>query len=543
MILPLMIFLPIPFVFLIALYGDTSRVLRNTLILLPSIINFVVVVSIIQDVLNGSTFAVTLIDRTPFHIAFRADGMAIYMAVLVTFLWILTNIYAFGYMAHEHAQSRFFSALTLASTATIGIIFSANLITLFLFYELLTVAVYVLVIHEETPKAWRGGMVYGAYLITGGIFLLLAISMIYNFNGKDLTFVALGMQGLKKTESWYLYLLFFLFFCSFGIKSALMPLHNWLPIAMVAPTPVSAVLHAVAVVNMGLYGMIRVIYDVFGIELFQQLNLHIILGAIACITILVSAIIALRQKEIKAMLAYSTVNQLSYVMLGVICFNNLGRLGGILHIAFHSFMKITLFYCAGTIITVTGKKLIRDMTGLAELMPITMLCFSVAAIGIIGLPPVAGWLSKWYIIQGYMGIDKPIMGVVLLLSGIIELGFFSQPISFAYFPKKTEKKEIIPEIEELFGTEEETKDNTVIEELGKHKSVNLHGQHMNVEDSTAEQEEHHGQHEPVTYKYEAPVTMMVPFIITTIGSVIFGLWGFIPHWLAKPALQSLLGIK
>jgi multicomponent Na+:H+ antiporter subunit D len=259
---------------------------------------------------------------------------------------------------------------------------------------------------------------------------------------------------------------------------------------MIAPTPVSAVLHAVAVVNIGLFGFYRVIYTIFGIELYQRLGFGTYLAVAAAITIIVSALLALRQNEIKRMLAFSTVNQLSYVLLGIVCFQFIGMLGAMLHIVYHSFMKITLFYAAGTIISQSGNKYIGKMGGLAKQMPITMLAFTVAAIGIVGLPPVAGWVSKWYIMQGFLqqpSLSHIIFAAVFILSSIIELGYFTPPIYLAYF-----------------GDGEK-------------------------------------EGPPVKLGSEAPLTMLVPMVIVACVSLLFGIWGLVPHWLAKPALAGLMG--
>ena len=261
---------------------------------------------------------------------------------------------------------------------------------------------------------------------------------------------------------------------------------------MVAPTPISAVLHAVAVVNVGLFGFCRVIFNVFGPQLYQKMGFNSVIAVLAAVTVIGGAVLGLRQKELKRMLAMSTVNQLSYVLLGVVSFQYIGMLGGMLHVYFHAFMKITLFYCAGAIITQSGNKYIAKMGGLAKHMPITMTCFAIAALGIIGLPPVCGWVSKFYLIQGYLTLKKPLIAGVFILSGIIELGYFLPPVFLAFFRKEEEG---------VFQFRQDTS------RLGS----------------------------------EAPASMWVPIVIVTTASLIFGLSGFVPHWLAKPALAGLLG--
>jgi formate hydrogenlyase subunit 3/multisubunit Na+/H+ antiporter MnhD subunit len=476
---------------LVAKSGTKHIRMRNTWCLVPCVVNFIIVLSVTKGLLRGEKYLVTLVQTLPFSIEFAADGFSVYMGLLINFLWFLTMIYSFGYMAHEHehGQTRYYTALMLALGSTMGVIFSSNLVTLFVFFEGLTFSVYPLVIHEESDEAYQAGNKYGVYLISGGTMILLATVAVYTLTGGT-WFVPGGIPAMARQSKGALFLLFLLFTVGFGFKAALFGLHSWLPDAMIAPTPVSAVLHAVAVVNVGLYGFYRVIYNIFGITLYQQMGFGTYLAIAASITILVSALIALRQNEIKRMLAFSTVNQLSYVLLGITCFQYIGMLGAMLHIVYHSFMKISLFYAAGTIITQSGNKYIGKMGGLAKKMPITMLVFTIAAIGIIGLPPVAGWVSKWYIMQGFLQQLSPshiIFASVFILSSIIELGYFTPPIYLAYF---------------------------------------------------GDGEAHVA---PAKLGSEAPLTMLVPMVIVAGTSLLFGIWGFVPHWLAKPALVGLLG--
>ncbi|MFQ5900121.1 MAG: complex I subunit 5 family protein, partial [Thermodesulfobacteriota bacterium] len=270
--------IPILFSILIYIFGDRYKLLRNTLVMIPSIFNFISVVCIANIVLKGGSYSITLTDTPPFVISFNADPFSVYMGLLITFLWMLTNVYSFGYMEHEHAQTRYFAVLTLCSSATLGIIFSANLITFFIFFEFLTVAVYPLVIHEESDEAWDAGVKYGVYLLTGGVSVLLGIIAVYGLTGGHMTFTPGGIPELANQSSSMLLVLFLLFMFGFGFKAAIIPMHSWLPDAMIAPTPVSAVLHAVAVVNVGLYGFYRIIYSIFGLSLFNALNLNTLLA-------------------------------------------------------------------------------------------------------------------------------------------------------------------------------------------------------------------------------------------------------------------------
>lgn len=488
---------------LVILIGEKNRSLRNSVIILACLFDFILVLKIAQSVLADIYPSFTLVETPLFAFRFQVDKLSLFMGLLISFLWIFTELYSFGYMpaspsggSGEHQQrgnhlTRYFAYLTFCLTATLGIVFSANLLTLFIFYELLTYAVYPLVIHEESEEAFRAGIAYFVYLLTGGLMLLFAIFLTYKLTGGKINFVAGGIPELSGQSKTVLYSLFILFMLGFGFKSTLMPLHSWLPRAMVAPTPISALLHAVAVVNVGLYGIIRTIYCIFGAELFRQLNLNYILGVWAGITILISAITALRQTKIKKLLAYSTINQLSFVILGAASANPLGLFAALLHLVYHSFMKITLFYTAGAIIKQTGKTLIKEMAGLAKFMPLTCLAFAIGAWGIVGLPPVAGWVSKFYLVKTYFILGQLPgnaysfgFAFVYLLSSFIELGFFLPPIVYAYFK----------------------------------------------ETSTTGQEKE---------KYSDPdLNMLIPILTVAFISLIFGIFGGLPHILAKAIVEE-----
>jgi formate hydrogenlyase subunit 3/multisubunit Na+/H+ antiporter MnhD subunit len=486
---------PIIAAIIICVIGEKNRNLRNIVVLIPSIVATLITIYFIQLVIvEKQTHIVTLVDAAPFFIRFRADPWAIFMAFSMAFLWILTNFYSFGYMAHEHAQTRYFAALTLNVTAAMGICYAENFVTFFLFFELLTIAVYPLVIHEETHDAYNAGIVYGSYLFTGGAAVLAGFCLIYALTGTT-SFMVGGIPALAGQSKLILTILFILFTFGFGFKSALFPFqYYWLPEAMIAPTPISAVLHAVAVVNVGLFGIIRVIFNIFGHELYRQMGFSTVLAIIASMTIIVAAVLGLRQKELKKMIAFSTMNQLSYVLLGVACLDITGKLGGILHVYYHAFMKICLFYCAGIIITQSGNKYISKMSGLAKHMPITMICFFIGAYGVTGLPPVAGWISKFYMIRGYLNVTQWWYAAVLILSSMIELGYFTRPLFLSYLR------------DEVPGEYRFKQDTSI---LGK----------------------------------EGPWSMLVPIIIVAFFAVVFGLSGSLPHFLGKPALEFLMGTK
>jgi multicomponent Na+:H+ antiporter subunit D len=439
--------------------------------------------------LAGQLTPYVLADLDFFQLTFHVDALGLLMSSLITFLWIFTSSFSIGYMAGEHSQTRYFASLTVCLGATLGIVFAANLMTFFIFYEMLTIAVYPLVIHEETEEALRAGVVYLVYLLSGGTLVFFAIILTYFLTGGNLTFTLGGIPQLAGQKASILYLLFFLFVAGLGVKGAMVPLHIWLPRAMVAPTPVSALLHAVAVVNVGLYGFIRMIYHVFGPALFERLHMDNLLAIPASITIIMAAIAALRVDKIKKLLAYSTINQLSYVILGASSLHAMALLGALIHVVYHSIMKITLFYSAGTIMKKTGKTRIKEMSGLARIMPITCAAFTIGALGISGLPPIAGWVSKWYLIEGFLDIGQPFRASIFIISTIIEIGFLAPPILYAYFG-------------------------------GKHT--------------------HQEQIQTDFLKLEAPLDMLIPLAVVAVLSITFGLFGFLPFKFGYASIAALI---
>ena len=395
---------------------------------------FLIILSMFPFVLAGGVYLFEGPGIAPgISLDFRADAFSLFFSSLSSFLWILTTIYSIGYMRtlKEHRQTRYFFCFAICVAATVGIAHANNLFTLFIFYELLTLATYPLVIHEETPKAMKAGRKYLAYTLTGDVVILLGMAWTYYLAG-TLTFADHGfLSGHGSPE--VLRVLFTIFIIGFGVKAAIMPLHAWLPSAMVAPTPVSALLHAVAVVKAGVFGIIRIIYCVFGTELALDLGVGLPLAVVASFTIIVASIFALAQDNLKLRLAYSTVSQLAYVILGAALLSPYGLMGGMIHITHHAFMKITLFFCAGAILVQTGKKNISEMDGIGEKMPLTMAAFAIAAAGMMGIPPTCGFISKWYLCLGAMEAGYPIFLLVMLVSALLNAAYFIPPIYGAFF--------------------------------------------------------------------------------------------------------------
>ncbi|GBE17513.1 Na(+)/H(+) antiporter subunit A [archaeon BMS3Abin16] len=421
---------------LILATGSRHKNLREFWSIIAATSKFAIVISLMPIILSGKVveYSPKLMALSPaISIVFRVDALGQFYASLSSGLWILTTIYSIGYMRNleEHNQTRYFFAFAVCVAATVGIAYSGNLFTLFIFYELLSIGAYPLVIHHESDEAMRAGRKYLLYVLFGGVMVLGAMTMTYVLAG-TLSFGHNGILAGTASPA-FLRLLFLTFVLGFGVKSAIMPLHSWLPSAMVAPTPVSALLHAVAVVKAGVFGMTRLIYNIYGVDLMKELGLGFPLAVVASITILMASVYALRQDNLKRRLAYSTISQLSYIILGLALLTPSGATGGILHIANQAVMKITLFFTAGAIYVHTGKKNISEMRGLGKKMPITMTAFAIAAVGMTGFPPTAGFITKWYLAIGALEAGHVIFVLVLLVSAMLNAAYFLPPVYNAFF--------------------------------------------------------------------------------------------------------------
>ncbi|MFP4085610.1 MAG: monovalent cation/H+ antiporter subunit D family protein [Desulfobacteraceae bacterium] len=397
-------------------------------------IKFLIVASMLPAVLRGEQLAYTLAEVIPgAPIAFRVDALGMLFALVASSLWIVTTAYSIGYMRglKEHSQTRYFCFFAIALSSTIGVAFSANLLTLYLFYEMLSLATYPLVTHHQDGEARSSGRKYLVYILGTSIGLVLPAMIIsYNLCG-TLTFSDHGFLS-GTGPGWLMGALLLMFVFGFA-KAAVIPFHGWLPAAMVAPTPVSALLHAVAVVKVGVFSIVRVLTGVFGLEMLSTLNLSTIVCVMASSTILIASLIALSQDNLKRLLAFSTIGQLSYIVLGVGLLSPKGITGGLLHIAMHAFGKITLFFCAGAIFVATGKRNISEMTGIGKRMPVTMTAFFIGALSITGLPPAGGFLSKWYLVLGSLEAHHMAVLGVLLLSSLLNAAYFMPIVYRAFF--------------------------------------------------------------------------------------------------------------
>ena len=416
-----------------------------------------IVASMVPGVLSGTVYVTRIADfGNGLAVALRADALGILFGLLASLLWVVTSFYSIGYMRglSEHAQTRYFASFAASLASAIGVAFGANLLTLFVFYELLTVSTYPLVTHDETAEARAAGRKYLAYTFGGGVAVLGGTLVVFFLTGTGTTaFTPGGIEALATADPTLAKAAFALLTAGFGVKAALMPVHSWLPDAMVAPTPVSGLLHAVAVVKSGVFGIARVVLDVFGTDLMTDLGVALPLAAVAAFTLLAASVIALRQDNLKRRLAYSTISQLSYIVLGLALLEGNALIGGLLHIPAHAFMKLTLFLCAGAIHVETHTDDISDMAGIGRRMPLTMAAFAVAAAGMAGIPLVAGFVSKWYLVIGALEGGQAVFAAALLVSGVLNVAYFWPIVYQAYFetPDHHDEKPLVSAV--LGGTE------------------------------------------------------------------------------------------
>lgn len=412
---------------------------RDGASLVSASITFLLAASAIPSAFAGQPLSVTLARFAPgLEVTFTADALGLLFATVASFLWIPTTVYSIGYMRglREHAQTRYYLFFALVIGAAVAVAFAANLFVLLLFYEVLTLATYPLVIHKETPEAFRAGRKYLVYTLAGGSSILAAVAILWGLTGET-GFVAGGNPVLAALPSNAILAVFALLIAGFGVKSTLVPLHGWLPSAMVAPIPVSGLLHAVAVVKAGVFGILRSVFFLLGPSLVSGQDLQIPLAVVASITILVGSLLALLQDDLKLRLAYSTISQLSYVVLGAALLTPYALIGASFHIAAHGFAKLTMFFVAGTIAVETGKTRISELDGIGRAMPGTMTAFALAAFGMISLPPLAGFVSKWYLTVGAWQAASP--GIVLLLavSSVLNAAYFLPIVTRSFLAPST----------------------------------------------------------------------------------------------------------
>jgi len=413
-------------------------VIRDWLCVAGALLTLICVLIAGTAVVSGVQPDITVVTLYPgIALRFSLDGLGLLFAATSAAMWVMAALYSIGYMRalSEHAQSRFYFFYAIALSGGLGVACAGNLFTLYLFYEVITVSTYPLVAHHQDQKSYAGARKYLIYLMfTSKAFLLPALAILYtqcgtlDFNLSDITTGILPHAG-----STFLVSLCYILFVLGLAKAALMPLHGWLPAAMVAPAPVSALLHAVVVVKVGVFCICRIMLSVFGTDLLARLNLGLLTAYAAMLTIIIASLIALTKTDLKARLAYSTVSQLSYIILGVALLSRSGIIGGLFHIPAHAVSKITLFFCAGAIFAMTGKKDIREMGGLGLQIPWVFAAFGLAALSMIGVPPVSGFVSKWYLAFGTLEIHNRILLTGVLLSSLLNAVYFIEVIVRAFY--------------------------------------------------------------------------------------------------------------
>ena len=423
--------------FLILVFGNRVKPnVREAVTLLAAVIKAALVFSMVPAGLKGNEYYFCLWEIADgVELAFRTDAAGMVFACVASGLWIVTSVYSIGYMRghHEKNQTGYFAAFAVCLSSAIGISFAANLVTFFMFYEMLTVATYPLVAHYRDDKAKASGRKYLAYTLISGQLFFAAIAAVYVIYG-TCDFRAGGFIEPGSLSGGLMLLLFFFMIGGGAVKAGVMPLHGWLPAAMVAPTPVSALLHAVAVVKAGAFCVLRVVCYVFGPDTVSGCGADKILAWFAVATILLSSFVAMRKDNLKARLAFSTIGQLSYIVLGISVLAPYSITGAMFHIVAHAFLKITLFMCAGAIYVTTGLSEISTMGGLAKRMPVTCTCFALASVGIAGLPLLAGFVSKFNIIRGALLMGKPIFAAVLVAAALLALSYLI-PVVRIFFGK------------------------------------------------------------------------------------------------------------
>ncbi|WP_336326988.1 proton-conducting transporter transmembrane domain-containing protein [Halovenus sp. HT40] len=532
--------------------------------ILAALLKFGIVASMLPAVLDGETFRWSMGEFVfGIEFALRVDTLGMVFALLASFLWIFTAFYCAGYMRglNEPNQTRFFAAFAASLSTAIGIAFAENLIVMFLFYELLSIVTYPLVAHDETDEARAAGRKYLAYTFFGGGFLVLGgTALVYWLTGladparvsgvavgestATVTFGEIGeplmavYQGSVVSEPIFM-LAFGMLALGFGTKAAIMPLHSWLPDAMVAPTPVSGLLHAVAVVKSGAFGVSRVVLDVYEPDLTAALDMHIALGGLAAASFILASFIALRKDHLKRRLAYSTASQLSYIIMGVALLSPAGITGGLLHIPAHAFMKLTLFFCAGAIHVETHTDYISNMAGIGKRMPLTMTAFTIAAAGMAGIPFVAGFVSKFYMLIGAIGMTDAsyayeptaagaIFALALIVSGVMNIAYF-WPVVYTAFFESEDEHDAKPLVEFPIGGKFFSPGDEEVAADGGHTEES-DGDEFHVSEQAHEEanhDVHHGGPPPSGWERRSPREestwlILMPIAVIVTGAVVLG---------------------
>jgi multicomponent Na+:H+ antiporter subunit D len=438
-LLPLLLVVsPILSGLIILFIPESNRTLRTLVNILGSGIVITLIVLLLKDIYNGQEFESRYSLLPTIDLVLHVDALSLIFVTLSGLLWLLTTIYAIGYLEGAKNRSRFFGFFGLCVGSTIGVALAGNLITFLIFYELLTLATFPLLAHRGNVASIKATRVYLIYTMVGGAVLMAAVVWLKALAG-PLDFTATGILGdIPGLDRTYLQIIFAMLIIGLGVKAAIFPLHGWLPVSMAAPAPVSALLHAVAVVKAGAFGIIRVIYDIYGIDFASSLGLTQVLAVFAGFTIIYGSVKALSQDDIKKRLAYSTVSQVSYIALGAAIAGPIATVGGLVHLVHQGLMKITMFFCAGNLAETLGIHKVSELAGAGKRMPLTMTAFTIAALGMIGLPPIAGFISKWYLGMGALEANIYWVLGVLAISSLLNAMYFLPIIHAVWFKESGE---------------------------------------------------------------------------------------------------------
>ncbi len=421
--------------------GILSDKSSNRFTALSTVVTFIVVVGMYPSVSQGFVLQYVLDTGLQIKLVFMADSLSLIAGIVSIGVWMLVSFYSVEYMSHENHQGRYnvFSLLSLAGM--LGVVVTRNLFTLYIFFEMLSMASYVMVVHEQTDEAFNAGVKYIFMGIVGGLILLTSMVYTTSITGTSDLLELAAKRGVLASHP-HVYLILLGYVIGFGVKAGIFPVHIWLPDAHpVAPAPASALLSGV-MIKAGAYGIIRVIYTIVGFENIQHHWPAFIIISIAFINIFLGSAMAIKQTEIKRMLAYSSISQIGYVILGIALFTPNGVLGGVVHIFNHAIIKGTLFLCAGAFIHQLGLRQLTDLKGIGRRMPLTTICFSMGALSMVGLPPFNGFISKWYLALGSLEVSKTgsygmgvgILGlVVLLTSSFMNLMYYGPIVYRAWF--------------------------------------------------------------------------------------------------------------
>ncbi len=406
---------------------------RTALNLSGALLKVFLVFAVYFGIERGETYEFRYEIGVDLEFLLRIDLLSLLFATLSAVLWVVTTLYAIGYLEGSPYRRRFFGFFSICVTASTGIALAGNVVTFFIFYEFLTLATYPLVVHRGTEAALRAGRTYLWYTIGGGTVLFVGVVWLFVLAGSVEFGDPESLSAVAAADHGQLRILFWVLLIGLGVKAAIVPLHGWLPVAMVAPAPVSALLHAVAVVKAGAFGIVRLVYDIYGIGLAVSLGVLTPLAALAAFTILYGSMRALSQDDLKKRLAYSTVSQLSYITLGAAVVGIGVTTGALVHLVHQGLMKITLFFCAGNLAETLGIHKVSELNGVGRRMPLTMASFTLAAMGMIGLPPLAGFVSKWYLGIGALEAGHTWVVPVLLASSALNAAYFLPIVYAAWF--------------------------------------------------------------------------------------------------------------